>query len=175
MQTASYAQDNTMPTSTSGTDANWVYDSSKVSTKNMPQYNEFTNYQTPYPAKPRGMWELTLNGGNAIIIGDRPFFNGYTGGVAGGISARFALSHVFSVRAGYLGSTQKIPHYPKTGPYIPFSGNTTHMLNLDLIASLNTLSSYRGNPKVNYYIFAGYSIAASQITYKPSGLLNNKG
>ena len=175
MQTASYAQDNTMPTSTSGTDANWVYDSSKVSTKNMPQYNEFTNYQTPYPAKPRSMWELTLNGGNAIIIGDRPMFNGYTGGIAGGISARFALSHVFSVRAGYTGSTQKIPHYPKTGPYIPFSGNTTHMLNLDLIASLNTLSSYRGNPKVNYYIFAGYSIAASQITNKPDGFFNGDG
>jgi len=38
------------------------------------------------------------------------------------------------------------------------------MLNLDLIASLNTLSTYRGNPKVNYHVFAGYSIAATQIS-----------
>src|SRR6187551_1354260 len=96
MQIASYAQDNTV--STSSTDANWVYDSSKVSKKNRNQYNEFTNYQTPYPAKPRDMWELSLSGGNAIIIGDRPMFNGYTGGFAGGIAGRFALSHVFSVR-----------------------------------------------------------------------------
>ena len=171
MQTASYAQDSTM-SSTNGTDDNWVFDSSKVSTKNMPQYNEFHNYQNPYPAKPRGMWELTVSGGNAIILGDRPMFNGYTGGFAGGLAARFALSHVFSVRMGWTGSVQKIPHYRD---YVKFSGNTTHMLDLDLIASLNTLSTYRGNPKVNYYVFAGYSIAASQITHHPDGLLNDKG
>jgi len=178
MQAASYAQENTTaaPSSAGSTSANWAYDSTKVSSK--PQYNEFANYQTPYPAKPRGMWELTLSGGNAIILGDRPMFNGYTGGIAGGLAARFALSHVFSVRMGWTGSSQKIPHYPVGGsgsPYIPFSGNTTHMLNLDLIASLNTLSSYRGNPKVNYYVFAGYSIAASQITSHPDGLFNDNG
>jgi len=178
MQVASYAQDTTgtMPASSNGTDANWVYDSSKISTKNMPQYNEFVNYQTPYPAKPRSMWELSLSGGNAIIIGDRPMFNGYTGGFAGGISARFALSHVFSVRAGWTGSMQKIPGYKG---YVPFSSNVTHMLNLDLIASLNTISSFRGNPKVNYYVFAGYSLAASQIaqgvegSFKTSGTVYN--
>src|SRR5436305_3629011 len=87
--TASYAQDTTknnmsnnsmsnsnmstsgnMSTSNNGTDANWAYDSSKVSSKNMPQYNEFTNYQNPYPPKPRSMWELSIGGGNAIVIGD---------------------------------------------------------------------------------------------------------
>src|SRR6478735_540958 len=100
MQTASYAQ---------STDANWAYDSTKADDK--AQYTEFANYQTPYPSKPNGKWELSINGGNAIIIGDRPMFNGYTGGVAGGIAARFGLSHVFSVRVGYEGSVQKIPAY----------------------------------------------------------------
>src|SRR6478736_5138509 len=70
MQTASFAQ--------SSTDANWAYDSTKASDK--AQYSEFANYQTPYPSKPRSMWELTVSGGNAIILGDRPMFNGYTGG-----------------------------------------------------------------------------------------------
>ncbi len=164
MQTASYAQDNTTtPVSPSTTDANWAYDSSKVSDKT--QYNEFVNYQTPYPSKPKGMWELSVSGGNAIIIGDRPFFNGYTGGVAGGISARFGLSHVFSARVGWLASQQKIPVYRDRGGdvQVPFSSNVSHMINLDLIASLNTLSTFRGNPKVNYYIFGGYTLAASQI------------
>lgn len=161
MQTASYAQ---------STDANWAYDSTKAADK--VQYNEFANYQTPYPSKPKGMWELSVNGGNVIILGDRPMFNGYTGGIAGGISARFGLSHVFSTRIGWVGSTQKIPSYRN---YLKFSGNTSHMLNLDLIASLNTLSSYRGNPKVNYYVFAGYTLAASQITRNPDGLLNSEG
>jgi outer membrane protein OmpA-like peptidoglycan-associated protein len=155
MQTASFAQ---------STDANWAYDSTKASNK--VQYNEFANYQTPYPSKPRGQWELSVNGGNVIIIGDRPMLNGYTGGMAGGISGRFALSHVFSARIGYEASAQKIPGY-KT--YIPFSANTTHMINLDLIASLNTISSYRGNPKVNYYVFAGYSLAASQVSKGVAG------
>jgi len=158
----------TTTTPTSTTDANWVYDSTKVSNK--AQYSQFTNYQTPYPAKPRGMWELTLSGGNAIIIGDRPMFakqegsdGGYVGGFAGGISARFALSHVFSWRLGYAASVQKIPGYSADDPYIPFTSNVTHMISADLIVSLNTISSYRGNPKVNYYVFTGYSLAASQI------------
>ena len=66
MQIASYAQDSTMSMSMSTTDAPWAYDSSK--TANKPQYSEFVNYQTPYPPKPRGMWELTVSGGNAVII-----------------------------------------------------------------------------------------------------------
>jgi len=28
-------------------DDNWVFDSSKISTKSMPQHNEFVNYQNP--------------------------------------------------------------------------------------------------------------------------------
>jgi outer membrane protein OmpA-like peptidoglycan-associated protein len=155
LQTASFAQ---------STDANWAYDSTKAADK--AQYNEFANYQTPYPSKPRGMWELSITGGNVIILGDRPMFSGYTGGVAGGIEGRFALSHVFSVRLGYTASAQKIPSYKY---YVPFSSNTTHMGSLDLIASLNTLSSYRGNPKVNYYILVGYSLAASQVSKAVSG------
>src|SRR5258706_5487168 len=91
IQTASFGQ---------ATDANWVYDSSKISTKNMPHYSEFTNYQTPYPAKPRSMWELGLSGGLSMIIGDidpQP-------GIGGGISVRKALGHVVSLRAGWAGS-----------------------------------------------------------------------
>ena len=154
-----------MSSSNNGTDANWAYDSSKVSTKNMPQYNEFTNYQNPYPAKPRSQWELSFGGGNAIVIGDRPMFSkengakgGYVGGITGSISARFPLSHVFSGRLGYIGSMQKIPGYQgnNSRPYIPFSSNVTHALTMDLIASLNTISSHRGNPKTNIYLFVGY-------------------
>jgi outer membrane protein OmpA-like peptidoglycan-associated protein len=178
LQVVSYAQTNTT-TSLSSTDANWAYDSSKVSTKNMPQYNEFTNYQNPYPAKPRSMWELSVGGGNAIVIGDRPMLHkggkggSYVGGMTGSISARFPLSHVFSGRVGYMGSFQKIPSYKSNGGsvYIPYSGNVTHALNADLIASLNTISSHRGNPKTNIYVFVGYSIASTQISAGQKGFL----
>ncbi len=172
LQTMSYAQDTThMSMSGNGTDASWAYDSSKISAKNMPQYNEFTNYQNPYPPKPRSMWELSIGGGNAIVIGDRPMFHKsdadgfYGGGVTGSISARFPISHVFSGRLGYMGSLQKIPGYKGSSSnyYIPFSSNVTHALNMDLIASLNTISSHRGNPKTNIYLFVGYDIAATQV------------
>ena len=197
IQTASFAQDSTkmkMPMSSSSTtpmssmsmsstDASWAYDSSKISTKNMPQYNEFTNYQNPYPPKPRSMWELSLSGGNAIIIGDRPIFaknggnNFYGGGIAGGIAARMAISHVFSIRLGYMGSMQKIPGYEGTTNryYIPFSANVTHIVSSDLIASLNTISSHRGNPKTNIYTFVGYSLAATQVSVGEKGFFKYKG
>ncbi|HYJ65487.1 MAG TPA: OmpA family protein [Parafilimonas sp.] len=185
LQTASYAQDTThMSMSINGTDANWAYDSSKISSKNMPQYNEFTNYQNPYPPKPRSQWELSFGGGNAFIIGDRPMFakqdgadGGYVGGIAGSISARFPLSHVFSGRLGYIGSMQKIPGYKGNNStfYIPFSSNVTHALTMDLIASLNTISSHRGNPKTNIYVFIGYDLAATQVAKGEKGGFKFKG
>lgn len=189
MQTASYAQDSThmsMSSKSGSTDANWAYDSSKVSAKDMPQYNEFVNYENPYPPKPRSMWELSIGGGNAIVIGDRPIFSksgdkggSYVGGIAGSISARFPISHVFSGRLGYMGSLQKIPGYKSSASsttyYIPFSGNATHALNADLIASLNTISSHRGNPKTNVYVFVGYSIASTRITKGDKGFFKYDG
>ena len=193
LQLATFAQDSSMSMkSMSSTDANWAYDSSKVSNKNMPQYNEFTNYQNPYPPKPRSMWELSFGGGSAFVIGDRPMFakqdqlnakGGYFGGVAGSVSARFAISHVFSGRLGYIGSLQKIPGYQgrANSLYIPFSSNITHALSADLIASLNTISSHRGNPKTNVYVFVGYSLAATQIAkgevgaFKYGGTVYNGG
>src|SRR5213082_1393341 len=77
----------------------WVLDSSKRAVKNMPQQNEFMNNTYPYPAKPRSMWELGVSGGASFIMGDVKSRFGY----GGGISARKALSHVFSIRLGWQG------------------------------------------------------------------------
>lgn len=147
-------------------DANyaWVLDSSKRSVKNMPQQNEFINNQYPYPSKPRSQWELGISGGHGFIIGDRPgTLSEYNGGLSGGISARKALSHVFSVRGGYNGSKVSIPNYKA----LVGAQNETHMLGVDLIASLNAISSYRGNPKTDIYTFIGYNFVASRVkTYQ---------
>ncbi len=178
IQTASFAQNTTM----SSTDANWVYDSSKISTKMMAQHNEFINYQTPYPPKPRSMWELGFAGGHGIVIGDRTAFTKeaktgeaqpmYNGGVAGGITIRKAVSHTFSIRGGYWGSYMSIPHYQHFGNGTPQDPprseqtsviNQTHMLSLELVTSLNPASPYRGNPKTNLYFFGGYSAMATHL------------
>lgn len=168
-----------------GTDANWVYDSSKISSKHMTQYTEFSNHQTPYPARPRHMWELGISGGlNWIAGGDvwaRP-------GIGGSVSLRRALGHVISLRGLWEGSfnygldgettSRYVPYNNKRSnnynpwrnaygerdidnpsepfnPYILNYKNATHRLALEMIVSLNNLNFYRGNPKSDWYLLAG--------------------
>ncbi|HRI20869.1 MAG TPA: hypothetical protein PLA68_07935, partial [Panacibacter sp.] len=157
----------------------WVLDSSKRSVKNMPQQNEFMNNQYPYPSKPRSMWELGVSGGASLILGDVKSRFGY----AGGLSFRKAVSHVFSVRLGWQGGYSYgfdkgrvnygfstagffIPTvfnpwrnaYTSQGkPFISNYRTASHQLYADAIISLNAISGYRGNPKVDYYVLTGYS------------------
>ena len=62
-------------------------DSSKISTKLMPQQSEFLNNQYPYPARPRDQWELGISGGLSGVSGSSTF-QGLAGGspVSGGSS-----------------------------------------------------------------------------------------
>lgn len=161
--------------------ADWAMDSSKVSPKKMNQHNEFMNNAYPYPTKPRSQWELGFSGGAGMLFGDiNPRL-----GVSGGISVRKALGHVISLRGGYNGIlTTGINVRPYHGydagggynpwkPYIdagkPFVPNyklAVHQLSLDAIISLNNISYYRGNPKVNFYVLAGYSILGADVDVK---------
>ncbi len=138
-------------------------DSSKIPSKRLPQHSEFANNNYPYPAKPRSMWELGFSAGMPLLWGDIAFKPSF----GGGISLRKAISHTFSVRAGYTGM------YLKGDPttlgrrrgQVSYR-NWTHMANLDLIASLNPISPYRGNPKWNWYILAGMDLIASRVFYE---------
>ncbi len=177
IQTASFAQK-------SDASDSWVFDSSKVSTKNMPQHSEFMNNQYPYPSKPRSMWELGFGGGMAQIYGDVLQRFGY----GGSVSVRKALGHVVSLRAAYFGSINygidnkfriKEPsttqgHADPWAAYLvagPLNGGgystnyraKVHQIALDAIVSLNALSHYRGNPKTDWYLLAGYSIQGSDV------------
>ena len=156
----------------------WVLDSSKRSVKNMPQQNEFINNQYPYPSKPRSMWELGISGGTSFLFSDvDPKF-----GFGGGISVRKSLGHVISVRAGWNGSyNYGLDYRPRTanasdlgGPwsqlytnggkqFVANYRNAIHQLSLDFIGSLNSISNYRGNPKTDIYVLAGYSIISSDV------------
>ncbi len=160
VQSATFAQKN-------DANADWWKDSSKVSTSNLPQYNEFRNNQYPYPARPRDQWELGGAVGPSVILGDIKS----KVGLGGGLSLRKSLGHVFSLRAGYFGSLNKGEPsvYGASIGQVAYK-NQTHMGSLDLIASLNTLSHYRGNPKVNVYVLAGYSLIGTKVLYKdPNG------
>jgi outer membrane protein OmpA-like peptidoglycan-associated protein/opacity protein-like surface antigen len=157
-------------------------DSSKIAAKNLPQHSEFLNNQYPYPAKPRNMWELGLHGGFSMIRGD---VSPNVGG-GGGFSLRKALGHTFSLRGDYTGSINRgtdyrlrsvdqLPlnnvddpwqflyrNFPATGPgrrqFLANYQNRMHQLSLDVIATLNNKSYYRGNPRMLVNVFTGPSL-----------------
>lgn len=152
-------------------------DSSKVSTRNMEQFNSFRNNQSDYPAKPRNMWELGFHGGYHFIQGDVAAMPGF----GGGISLRKALGHTFSVRAEYTGSfdkgldyTRKSPVYSNSNAWATTAGanggtiyanykTATHQASLDFIASLSNILFYKAQPKVNWYVLAGYSLVLADV------------
>lgn len=142
-------------------------DSSKIPTKRLPQQTEFLNNNYPYPAKPRSKAELGFSAGNSMIIGDvNPKAD-----LGFGLSLRKAFSHTFSYRLGYFGSyNQGYPSgYQKTLQYRSYQ-NWSHRAGLDFIASLNTNSAYRGNPKTNIYIFGGVDLIATKVFFAdPNG------
>jgi OOP family OmpA-OmpF porin len=147
------------------TDWGWDWkDTSKISVKNLPQHNEFLNNQYPYPAMPRNQWELGFGVGYATVIGDVKS----KGGFGGTVSLRKALNNTFSVRGSLTGLlTSGSPN-----AYGALIGQTdykngTHQLSVDVIASLNSKSYYRGNPKTNVYLLGGYSLNAARVLYKP--------
>lgn len=172
IQTASFAQSNDASDS-------WIFDSSKVSTKNMPQHTEFMNNNYPYPSKPRSMWELGFGGGMSQIYGDVLQRFGY----GGSISIRKALGHVVSLRAAYFGSInsgidnhlrghvnvsgdKNNPWAAYTNAHQQFATNyrdKIHQISLDAIVSLNSFSHYRGNPKADWYVLAGYSLQGADV------------
>lgn len=141
-------------------------DSSKISTRNLPQQSEFMNNQYPYPAKPRSMWELGFAGGNNMVIGDiKPKAD-----VGGAITLRKAISHTFSLRGGWFGGySQGYPNKPAYQVGVRSFQNWKHSIALELITSLNPNSHYRGNPKTNVYLLAGLDLIATKVFIQQAG------
>jgi OmpA-OmpF porin, OOP family len=158
---------------------NWK-DSAKVSTKKLPQHNEFVNNNYPYPAKPRNQWELGIQAGGSFLLGEIEPRLGFN---AGG-SLRKAISHTFSVRINYLFSQITGTDFrPRTGDklfpssvtvaypgtnnnnilWIPNFRNRSHNFGGEFVASLNSLSGYRGNPKWDVNVFAGYNLLVADV------------
>ncbi|MDB5192171.1 MAG: OmpA/MotB domain protein [Segetibacter sp.] len=165
------------------TDADYDWrDSSKIPTKLLPQQSEFRNNQYPYPAKPRSQWELGIGGGTSFILGDvssNPIRNrndadqatfGSNIGIGGTISLRKAISHTFSLRGGYAGAfSQGEPTSVQRRQGLVNYKNWMHSGTFDVIASLNPVSHYRGNPKSNIYVLAGVNAIASKTFIRANG------
>ena len=94
--------------------------------------------------------------GLSLVTGDSKLGEG----LGGSLSIRKALGNVISYRLGYFGSI-----VTGKGSYTtPDFKNISHNLSIEFIVSLNTFSSYRGDPTSNLYVFggAGYTISGTQ-------------
>jgi outer membrane protein OmpA-like peptidoglycan-associated protein len=144
-------------------------DSSKVASKNKAQFGEFSKNAYIYPAKPKDMWEIGLGIGVATVSGDLRNDPGL--GIT--LTARKALSHTFSLRP-YVSFYNVGGGTEDFGGTIPSATNYKTQsigLGLDAVASLNTINSYRGNPKWNFYILAGFGL--NTINVKQQNALGN--
>ncbi|MFP5040932.1 hypothetical protein [Parasediminibacterium sp. JCM 36343] len=165
LQVASFAQ-------TSGWD--WK-DSSVVDPNSTTQFTEFLQNKNPFPPKPRNAWEFSLAGGPSVIFGDVKFGLG----LGGSLTLRKAINNTFSYRLGYFGSynTGKASKnnyasindlgFGNTPSYYTHDyKNITHSIAIDFLASLNTFSNYRGDPKANIYVLGGLDMIASATQFK---------
>ena len=149
-------------------------DSSKVSVKNMAQYNEFRNNQYPYPAKPRDMWQLGLTGGVLVPLFDVP--NAQFPGWHAGVNLRKSLGYLVSVKFGAeYGETKGYEYRPGANiNNLPVSvcnlyaaaGYTEYTPNykmqavipsVEMMFSFGNILFHHGNPKSNIYFTAGYT------------------
>ncbi len=154
-------------------------DSSVVPVKSITQFNEFKQNKNPFPPMPRNAWEIGLGLGASSVTGDLSAKTGL--GLS--VTLRKALNNTFSYRLGYFYSynvggdgtfhnydgtvynratgvgnsfTSELQNY-WSNPYKNYSHNAA----IDFIASLNTVSNYRGDPISNLYAFGGVGITAS--------------
>jgi outer membrane protein OmpA-like peptidoglycan-associated protein len=149
-----------------------VLDSSLISTKKLPQFNEFRNNAYPFPPKPRNQWEIGVKGGIVTINGDVPAVFP-TGGF--GVHVRKALGYVVSLRLEYMyGIGKGLSWKPRTGGFSrPFLdagysvGSTTtgvvydnykttvQDLSLESVFTLNNINFNKAKTNVVFYALAG--------------------
>ncbi len=178
-----------------------VYDSSVISSKKMPQQNEFWNNTYNFPAKPRNMWEVGVSGGTFNVIGD--VSSRLSPGFA--VHVRKAFGYVFSLRLQYLygqGKGQswlasenfakntawadKYSARVRTGPtptttlpgvdpevvYYNYK-NITHDVSLQGIITLNNIRFHK--QRTNLVVYAGAGIGGSAYHVKVNALNDGNG
>jgi opacity protein-like surface antigen len=91
-----------------------IYDSSVISSKNMPQQNEFWNNTYNFPAKPRNMWEVGVGVGAVTVSGDIPVQFPTLGFSA---HVRKAFGYIFSLRLQYVNGNAKGLQWQPAGNY----------------------------------------------------------
>jgi OOP family OmpA-OmpF porin len=160
------------PTAMSGT-GNYDYlDTAYIPASRMDQQRSFMANQSIFPAKPRDMWVLGLNGGLYMVGSNINPLPGWSAG----INVRKSLGYVFSLRLGYnygeaKGGNVAISHqydnlpaplqaeYATQGTgFVENYEMKAQNLSLDMLISLNNIMFHRAESKVNVYALVGYDL-----------------
>ncbi|HRD57361.1 MAG TPA: OmpA family protein [Ferruginibacter sp.] len=174
-----------------------VYDSSVITTKRMPQQNEFWNNTYNFPSKPRNMWEVGVSAGNFHVAGDVSSRIPTLGFAA---HVRKALGYVFSLRlqylygnakglnwlqsrnfgnnpawntqysAPYLGGGTTIPGRPADVVYYNYK-NKTQDLGIQGIFTLNNIRFHKN--KSGFVLYGGAGVGATAYQVKINALDEN--
>jgi len=159
------------------TSSSWDWrDSSVVPAGSIAQYHEFMQNKTPFPTKPRNAWEFSFGAGYSSVTGDSKSSQGL--GWSG--TFRKAIGNTISYRLGYFGSYnvgKGATYTYGVGPWAPIANNLTsyktpdyknisHNFSIELLASLNTFSNYRGDPTSNLYVLGGVGFTISSTADK---------
>ncbi len=165
-----FAQDDNSTSSMNDSKSYWD-DSSKVSTKNMAQYNEFRNNMYPYPSKPRDMWQLGVTGGVLMPLFDVP--NAPFPGWHAGLNLRKSLGYLVSIKFGaeygeakgydYRVGTSNVNlplsvrNLYGSRTWVPNYKMQTIIPSVEMMFSFSNILFHKGNPKSNVYFTAGYT------------------
>lgn len=155
-------------------------DSSKISSKKLPQFNEWrSNSKTNFfPPVPRHMGQLGIHGGYFFIDGDCPPLPSWNIG----LSYRKALGYAVSLRGSVnyaqakgldyrdenanMGNNPALSIYnapspgtPNVGPgwYIHSYKSNIITPSLELVVNLNNIMFHRSSSKFAHYAFVGYA------------------
>lgn len=150
-------------------------DSTKVSSRNLPKYNEWKSNSKSnfFPPVPKAMGQLSINGGLFLVDGDCPSLPGWNIGV----SYRKALGYTVSLRGGINYAQGKGLDYrdngnldnnpvlvqtygslaPSAAKYVHNYKTTVINPSLDLIINFNNIMFHRKSSKFAFYGLIGYS------------------
>ncbi|MEP6712071.1 MAG: OmpA family protein [Ferruginibacter sp.] len=144
-----------------------IYDSTVISSKRMPQQNEFWNNSYDFPAKPRNMLEVGVSAGAFNVKGDVSSKFPTLGFAA---HIRKAFGYVFSLRIQYLYGTAKGLNYKASENFQANTALADKYSALDRRGGTST-TTIPGKPAE--YVFYNYENKTQDLSLQGIFTLNN--
>jgi OOP family OmpA-OmpF porin len=168
-----------------------VLDSSYYPKGRLNQYRRYINHQTPFPPKPRNMWEVGVNVGALNVIGDVVSKNPlsgkkFTDAAAFGITVRKALGYAVSLRAQFIHGNANgfdyqlsVPNNPRWGMYknqLVYMNyrNRYNELTLQLVGNIANINFHKAKNAMSLYGYLGTGVVFYKVDINALDANNQK-